>query len=53
MIPGPFNYHRPATVAEAARLLSTLGNEARPLAGGPSLIHTVRSTGYLIAAGEQ
>ena len=38
MIPGPFNYHRPATVAEAARLLSTLGNEARPLAGGHSLI---------------
>jgi carbon-monoxide dehydrogenase medium subunit len=38
MIPGPFNYHRPATVAEASRLLSTLGNEARPLAGGHSLI---------------
>ena len=38
MIPGPFNYHRPATVAEATRLLSTLGNEARPLAGGHSLI---------------
>ncbi len=38
MIPGPFDYHRPATVAEAARLLSTLGNEARPLAGGHSLI---------------
>ena len=38
MIPGPFNYHRPTTVAEASRLLSTLGNEARPLAGGHSLI---------------
>jgi aerobic carbon-monoxide dehydrogenase medium subunit len=38
MIPGAFDYHRPATVAEAARLLSTLGNEARPLAGGHSLI---------------
>ncbi len=38
MIPGPFDYHRPATVAEAARLLSPLGNEARPLAGGHSLI---------------
>ena len=38
MIPGPFDYHRPATVAEAVRLLSTLGNDARPLAGGHSLI---------------
>src|SRR5260370_12111160 len=38
MIPGPFTYHRPSTVAEAARLLSTLGEEARPLAGGHSLI---------------
>jgi carbon-monoxide dehydrogenase medium subunit len=38
MIPGPFDYHRPLSVAEAARLLSTLGNEARPLAGGHSLI---------------
>jgi carbon-monoxide dehydrogenase medium subunit len=38
MIPGPFNYHRPTTVAEASRLLSTLGDEARPLAGGHSLI---------------
>jgi len=38
MIPGPFSYHRPATVADAAKLLSTLGDEARPLAGGHSLI---------------
>ena len=38
MIPGPFDYHRPLSVAEAARLLLTLGNEARPLAGGHSLI---------------
>jgi carbon-monoxide dehydrogenase medium subunit len=38
MIPSPFTYHRPATVAEAASLLSTLGDEARPLAGGHSLI---------------
>ena len=38
MIPGPFSYHRPATVADAARLLSTLGDDARPLAGGHSLI---------------
>ena len=38
MIPGPFNYHRPATVADAISLLSTLGDEARPLAGGHSLV---------------
>jgi aerobic carbon-monoxide dehydrogenase medium subunit len=38
MIPGPFSYHRPATVAEAAKLLSSLGDEARLLAGGHSLI---------------
>src|SRR5258705_12369439 len=44
MIPGPFDYHRPATVAEAARLLSTLGNEARPLAGGLSLIPMMKIT---------
>ena len=38
MIPGAFNYHRPETVADAVQLLSSLGDEARPLAGGHSLI---------------
>jgi carbon-monoxide dehydrogenase medium subunit len=38
MIPGPFSYHRPATVADAIKLLSSLGDEARPLAGGHSLV---------------
>jgi carbon-monoxide dehydrogenase medium subunit len=38
MIPGPFNYHRPATVADAINLLTTLGDDARPLAGGHSLV---------------
>jgi carbon-monoxide dehydrogenase medium subunit len=38
MIPGPFSYHRPATLADAVKLLSTLGDEARPLAGGYSLV---------------
>jgi carbon-monoxide dehydrogenase medium subunit len=38
MIPGPFDYHRPTTVADAVKLLSTLGDEARPLAGGHSLV---------------
>src|ERR1700736_4393218 len=38
MIPGPFSYHRPGSVAEAVTLMSTLGDEAQPLAGGHSLI---------------
>jgi carbon-monoxide dehydrogenase medium subunit len=38
MIPGPFSYHRPASVADAVRLLADLGDDARPLAGGHSLI---------------
>src|ERR1700685_2057669 len=38
MIPGAFSYHRPAPVADAVKLLSTLGEEARPLAGGHSLV---------------
>jgi carbon-monoxide dehydrogenase medium subunit len=38
MIPGEFSYHRPKSIGEAAALLASLGNEARPLAGGHSLI---------------
>ncbi|QOZ37697.1 xanthine dehydrogenase family protein subunit M [Bradyrhizobium sp. CCBAU 53421] len=38
MIPGSFSYHRPATLADAVKLLSTLGDEVRPLAGGHSLV---------------
>ena len=38
MIPGPFSYHRPKTINEAAALLAQLGEEARVLAGGQSLI---------------
>lgn len=38
MIPGPFSYHRPATLADAVQLLASLGDETRPLAGGHSLI---------------
>ena len=38
MIPGAFAYHRPSSVAEAVTLLSELGEDARPLAGGHSLI---------------
>jgi carbon-monoxide dehydrogenase medium subunit len=38
MIPGSFAYHRPASVAEAVAMLADLGAEARPLAGGHSLV---------------
>jgi carbon-monoxide dehydrogenase medium subunit len=38
MIPGPFSYHRPTTVGEAVKLLESLGDDARPLAGGHSLV---------------
>lgn len=38
MIPGPFEYHRPASLAEATGLLAELGDDAHVLAGGHSLI---------------
>jgi carbon-monoxide dehydrogenase medium subunit len=38
MIPGSFSYHRPNSVADAIKLLADLGDEARPLAGGHSLV---------------
>jgi aerobic carbon-monoxide dehydrogenase medium subunit len=38
MIPGRFTYHRPQSVSEAVKLLASLGDDARPLAGGHSLI---------------
>jgi len=38
VIPGEFIYHRPSSVAEAVSLLVSHGDEARPLAGGHSLI---------------
>ena len=38
MIPAKFEYHRPETIMEAMDLLSRLGDDARPLAGGHSLI---------------
>jgi carbon-monoxide dehydrogenase medium subunit len=36
--PPPFTYHRPADVAAAARLLAELGEGAKVLAGGQSLV---------------
>jgi len=38
LIPGAFEYHRPETLGEATGLLSQLGDSARVLAGGHSLI---------------
>jgi carbon-monoxide dehydrogenase medium subunit len=38
MIPAPFIYHRPTSLADAIKLLADLGEEGRPLAGGHSLI---------------
>jgi aerobic carbon-monoxide dehydrogenase medium subunit len=38
MIPAAFAYHRPKSISDAVSLLSDLGDEARPLSGGHSLI---------------
>jgi carbon-monoxide dehydrogenase medium subunit len=38
VIPGSFAYHRPKSVREAVSLLADLGEDARPLAGGHSLV---------------
>ena len=38
MYPAPFNYHRPATLEEALRLLTQFEGEATLLSGGQSLI---------------
>jgi aerobic carbon-monoxide dehydrogenase medium subunit len=38
VIPGPFAYHRPSSVSDAVALLAALGDGARPLSGGHSLI---------------
>lgn len=38
MIPGPFDYHRPASVDAAVALLVEHGDDARVIAGGHSLI---------------
>jgi carbon-monoxide dehydrogenase medium subunit len=38
MIPPPFDYHAPKTLPEAVALLGTLGEEAKILSGGQSLL---------------
>jgi carbon-monoxide dehydrogenase medium subunit len=38
MKPAPFRYHAPTTVGETVSLLADLGEEAKPIAGGQSLV---------------
>ena len=38
MKPAPFDYHRPDTADEALAILADLGSDAKPLAGGQSLV---------------
>jgi len=55
MIPGAFAYHRPKSVADAVALLADLGDDARPLAGGHSLIPVMKlrlaEPGHLVDLG--
>ena len=52
MIPAPFDYHRPGTLDEAIGLLARYGAEAKVLAGGMSLLPTLKlrlgSYGHLV-----
>jgi carbon-monoxide dehydrogenase medium subunit len=43
MIPGAFDYHRPQSIGEAIALLAQFGEDARPLAGGHSLIPLMKT----------
>ncbi|WP_412051428.1 FAD binding domain-containing protein [Hoeflea sp. Naph1] len=43
MIPGTFDYHRPATIDDAVGLLTKLGEDANILAGGHSLIPLMKT----------
>ncbi len=42
MIPGPFDYHAPASLDEAIALLGQYGDDAKVLAGGQSLIPAMK-----------
>ncbi|HET7364567.1 MAG TPA: xanthine dehydrogenase family protein subunit M [Burkholderiales bacterium] len=52
MIPAPFDYHRAATLDEAIGLLARYGDDAKLLAGGMSLLPTLKlrlgSFGHLV-----
>jgi carbon-monoxide dehydrogenase medium subunit len=55
MIPAPFDYHAPATLAEAIGLLQQHGEDAKVLSGGQSLLPLLKlrlaSAGHLIDIG--
>jgi carbon-monoxide dehydrogenase medium subunit len=42
VIPAAFSYHRPTSVKDAVALLGKFGDDGRPLAGGHSLIPTMK-----------
>jgi carbon-monoxide dehydrogenase medium subunit len=52
VLPSSFEYHRPATLGEALDMLASLGEEAKVLAGGQSLIPMMKlrfaSPGHLV-----
>ena len=52
MLPASFEYHAPKTVDEALSLLDELGEDAKVLAGGQSLIPLLKlrfaSPGHLV-----
>jgi aerobic carbon-monoxide dehydrogenase medium subunit len=56
VITAPFDYHAPRTVPEALKLLSTLGEDAKLLAGGHSLLPMMKlrfaQPGHLIDLGK-
>jgi len=55
MIPAPFDYHSPGTLAEAIGLLSRYGDSAKVLSGGQSLLPLLKlrlgSAGHLVDIG--
>jgi carbon-monoxide dehydrogenase medium subunit len=55
MIPPPFDYHAPATLPEALSLLGRLGEEAKVLSGGQSLLPLLKlrlaQPGHLVDIG--
>ena len=42
MFPAPFDYHKPAALSEAVEMLTALGDDAKLLAGGQSLIPALK-----------
>lgn len=52
MIPAAFEYHAPTSIGEATSLLATLGDEAKVMSGGQSLIPLMKlrlaSPGHLV-----